>query len=123
MIPTRRGQIGLAVALAVMSMIGLVTIVVFAGFRSERRREGAPTVGEVQAAYERAATPARSSHDADLKIVQVDCRRSADARYSCRVDFVKAVSDPTRIFLDMAIVERRNPNGWILLRGLCRNLS
>ena len=123
MISLRRGQIGVAVALAVMNAIGLVFIVVFAGFQSERRREGAPTVPEVQAAYDWATATAGSLHHADLKVVKLDCRRSEGARYSCRVDFVKTASDPGRVFLDMAVVERRSPNGWILPRGLCRNLS
>ena len=124
MIALRRGgHIGVAIALAVMSAIGLVTIVIFAGFQSEQRREGAPTVGEVQAAYDRAAATAGVSHDTDLKVVQVDCRRSAGVRYFCGVDFVRTASDPTRVLLDMAIVERRSPDGWILLRGLCRRLS
>ncbi len=123
MIPPSRGKIGLAIGLAAISAIGLVFIVTFAGLQSERRREGAPSAGEVQAAYNRAAARAGASHDADLKVVQVDCRRSEGARYACRVDFVKTAADPTRVFLDMAIVERRSPNGWLLVRGLCRNLS
>jgi hypothetical protein len=123
MIPLGRGKIGLAIALAAISAIGLVFIVTFAGLQSEHRREGAASAGEVQAAYNRASATAGASHDADLKVVQVDCRRSEGVRYSCRVDFVKTAADPTRVFLDMAIVERRGPNGWILLRGLCRNLS
>jgi hypothetical protein len=92
-------------------------------FQSDQRREGAPTVAEAQAAYDRAAAAAGSSHDADLKVVQLDCRRSEGVRYSCRVDFVKTASDPARVFLDMALVERRSPKAWILLRGLYRNLS
>ena len=115
MIPLRRGQIGVAVALVVMNAIGLVFIVVFAGFQSERRREGAPTVPEVQAAYDWAAVSAGSLHDSDLKVVQLDCRRSEGMRYSCRVDFVRAASDASQVFLDMAIVERQSPDGWRLL--------
>jgi hypothetical protein len=123
MIPLSRSQIGVAVGLAAMNAIGLVSIVIFAGLQSERRRDGAPTVLEVQAAYDAAAATAGSSHDADLKVVQLDCRRSEGVRYSCRVDFVKAASDPIRVFLDTAIVERRSSTRWILLRGLCRHLS
>lgn len=123
MIPLSRGKIGTAIALAVVSAVGLPSIVMFEGLQSEQRREGAPSAGEVQTAYDRAAATAGGSHDADLKVVQVDCRRSEGVRYSCRVNFLKTATDPTRVFLDMAIVERRSPSGWILLRGLCRNLS
>lgn len=123
MIPLSRSQIGVAVGLAAMNAIGLVSIVIFAGLQSERRRDGTPTVLEVQAAYDAAAATAGSSHDADLKVVQLDCRRSEGVRYSCRVDFVKAAPDPMRVFLDTAIVERRSSTRWILLRGLCRHLS
>ncbi len=122
MIAPRRSQIGVAIALAIMSAIGLVSTVVFADLKSWQRREGAPAVGEVQAAYDRAAKTAGAAHDTDLKVMQVDCRRSEGVRYSCRVDFVKTASDPTRVYLDMAIVER-SPKGWILQRGLCRHLS
>ena len=124
MIALRRGgQIEVAVALIVMSAGGLAFLVIFTGFQTERRREGAPSVREVQAAYDQAAANGGSSHEADLKVVQLDCSRSEGVRYSCRVDFVKTASDPTRVFLDMAIVERRIPKGWTLRRGLCRNLS
>ena len=120
--PLCRGQIGVAIALAVMNAMGLAFIVFFPGFQSEQRREGAPTVPEVQAAYDRAAAAAGSLHDADLKVVQLDCRRTEGVRYSCRVDFVRAASDASQVFLDMAIVERQSPDGWRLLKGLCRNL-
>ncbi len=123
MIPPNRAQIGVAVALAAMSAIGLVSLVIFVDFQAEQRREGAPSAGEVQAAYDQAAATAGAAHDTDLKVVELDCRRSEGVRYSCRVDFVKTASDPTRVFLDMALVERRSPAGWILLRGLCRHLS
>jgi hypothetical protein len=123
MIPLSRGKIGITIALAVVSAVALPSIVMFEGLQSEQRREGAPSAGEVQTAYDRAAATAGGSHDADLKVVQVDCRRSEGLRYSCRVDFVKTAADPVRLFLDLAVVERRSPNGWILLRGLCRHLS
>lgn len=79
MIVRRRSQLRLAIALALMNAIGLVFIVIFADFQSKQRREGVPAIGEVQAAYDRAATAAGSMHDADLKIVQLDCRRSDGA--------------------------------------------
>ena len=124
MIASRRGgQTGVAVALAVMSASGLAFTIIFTGFQTERRREGAPTVREVQTAYDQAAANAGSSHEADLKVVRLDCSRSEGMRYSCRVDFVKTASDPTRVFLDTALIERRTPKRWTLLRGLCRNLS
>jgi hypothetical protein len=123
MIPLSPGKIGVAVALAVMSAVGLASLVIFLDFQSEPRPEGAPSAGEVQTAYDRAAATAEGSHDADLKVVQVDCQRREGLRYSCRVDFVKTAADPTRVFLDLAVVERGRPNGWILLRGLCRHLS
>ncbi len=83
---------------------------------------GAPTVADVQAAYDRAALVAGELHDKDLKIVGVDCHPGMSGRYSCEVGFVKTDYDRTRVFLDAALVERGASKDWTLLRGLCRRL-
>ena len=81
----------------------------------------APSVADVQAAYDRAALSADGLHDGDIRIVGVDCRPGTGMRFSCQVGFVKSEFDPTRVFLDTALVER-TPKGWTLARGLCRRL-
>jgi hypothetical protein len=120
--PRYSGKICVLIALAIMNAVGLAAFLTWAGNQAGQRRLGAPTVGELQVAYDHAAVEARAGHDADLKILQTDCRRSDGGRYSCRVDFVRAAADPSQVYLDIAVVERRSFAGWRLLKGLCRDL-
>ena len=82
----------------------------------------APSLQDIQAAYDKAAALAGELHDKDLKIVGVDCHPGTGAKFYCQVGFVKTEYDPARVFLDAALVERNASRDWTLLRGLCRRL-
>jgi len=83
---------------------------------------GPPTIMDLQSAYDRAALVAGELHDKDLKILGLDCHPGLSGRYSCQVSFIKTEYDPTRVFLDAALVKRGSFKAGTLLRGLCRRL-
>ena len=50
----------------------------------------APSVPDVQAAFDREAILSDGLHDRDLKILEADCRPGENARYYCQVGFIMA---------------------------------
>ncbi|MCC3246961.1 hypothetical protein LG047_16830 [Methylocystis sp. WRRC1] len=82
----------------------------------------APTIENLQAAYNREANVAGGLHDKDLRIVGLECATVEGARFACQVGFVKEEEGADRVYLDAALVERKSAEDWKLLRGLCRRL-
>lgn len=81
-----------------------------------------PDAAAVQAAYDRAAASAEDRHDADVRILGVDCAEAGGTRVTCTVGFAKTDEASDRVYLDSALVERRSGGDWTLLQGLCRRL-
>ena len=121
-----RSNYAAASAVVIAAAAAAIVLVLVAqrerGAAADAADGGPPTVTDIQAAYDRAALLAGELHDKDLKIVGLDCHPGIGGRYSCQVGFVKSGYDPTRVFLDAALVERGPSRGWKLLRGLCRRL-
>ncbi len=113
-----------AATLIAVSAAALLTLSVprERGAASGTADAGLPTVTDVQAAYDRAALVAGELHDKDLKILGLDCHPGLSGRYSCQVSFIKTEYDPTRVFLDAALVKRGSFKAGTLLRGPCRRL-
>jgi len=80
-----------------------------------------PSVGDLQRAYEREATIPDGKHDPDLVVVGADCVARNDQRYFCQVGFKRSEENSDRVYLDAALIERREGQ-WKLLSGLCRRL-
>ena len=74
---------------------------------------GLETIGD------REAVAAAELHDADIKIVGLDCMPESGARkFVCQIGFVRTNEHSDRIYLDAALVERIEREEWKLLRGL-----
>jgi hypothetical protein len=80
-----------------------------------------PSVAGVQAAFDREAIVADGKHDRDLKITGLECMPD-QAKYFCQVNFVRTEQASGQVYLDAALIERRDDGDWKLLKGLCRRL-
>jgi len=67
-----------------------------------------PAVGDLQRAYERESAIPDGKHDLDLVVLGVDCAARDDRRYFCQVGFKLTETDPDRVYLDAALIERQN---------------
>jgi hypothetical protein len=80
-----------------------------------------PSVAGLQAAFDREAIVADGKHDRDLKITGLECTPD-QSKYFCQVNFVRTEQSTGQVYLDAALVERRDGGDWKLLKGLCRRL-
>jgi hypothetical protein len=80
-----------------------------------------PTLEELQAAYDSAAANLTrdQKHIDMLEIVGSDCSFKS-GRFICQIGFRSPRTDPERIYLDVAIFEKRKDGGLDLVSGLCR---
>jgi hypothetical protein len=106
-------------------LLGLLAVVAGGGLALAHWSAGAPRapgIGDVQGAYDGAAASSGSQHIPGLKVLGVQCDKSAKARYSCEVGFSLPHQDDDRVYLDVALVERSGAR-WKLLAGLCKRYN
>ena len=80
------------------------------------RADGAPTVAEIQQAYDAEAGRGDGLHVPGLRIVGALCDPLGD-QFSCQVGFSQPGEE--RVYLDIAAVTREGER-WRLRSGLCR---
>lgn len=79
-----------------------------------------PTVGIVQAAYEREVDRGDPRHDKNLSIVAIDCSSGKiEHEYLCWVTFISKIDETQTLYYDVAALAQ-NRNDWSLQSGLCR---
>lgn len=91
-------------------------------FGANSLANAAPSINDLQDAFDREASVAGGFHDKDLKIVGVDCQPDGQRKFVCQVGFVKTAERSDRVYIDAASIERTADGNWKLLRGLCRRL-
>ena len=79
-----------------------------------------PTLGIVQAAYDREQGRSDIKHDKDLVITSVQCSSGKSEReYLCWVNFISRADPTETVYFDVAAVAEIE-TGWTLKSGLCR---
>ncbi|QGM47510.1 hypothetical protein [Methylocystis heyeri] len=106
-----------------LAVIALAVVALYQRNQASLRLRGEPTVADLQIAYDAEVSSGEDAlHDKNLKIVGAQCAAESGEAFSCQVGFVKTDEESERIYLDAALVQRKNEGGWKLLRGLCRRL-